>query len=256
MSVVIAVQAHPDDVETLCAGTLAILAARGCEIVIATLTAGECGTATGDAAATAILRREEAASAAAMIGARYVCAGLKDLGVFNDDPSRRRVTQLLREAGAQVVLTAAPQDYHPDHEATSVLVRDACFAASAPGYACGSAAPLEAIPHLYFMDPIGLRLRDGTPASAGFAVDITSQMPLKRRMLEAHQSQKAWLLKQHGMSDFTAGMEAQSRRRGETFGVACAEGFVQYRHTPYPRSRRLQELVGDALLEPDGPSRP
>jgi LmbE family N-acetylglucosaminyl deacetylase len=133
-----------------------------------------------------------------------------------------------------------------------VLVRDACFAASAPAYRGGRSAPLEAIPHLYFMDPIGLRLRDGTPAPAAFAVDVTAVMPLKRRMLEAHESQKAWLLKQHGMTDFTAGMEAQTRRRGETFGVAYAEGFVQYRHTPYPRTPRLQKLLGAALLTQQG----
>lgn len=252
MTVILAVQAHPDDVETLCAGTLALLAAQGCKVVIATLTAGECGAVEADPLRTAQIRQGEATIAAAMIGARYVCAGLPDLGLFNDDATRRRVTELLRAADADVVLTAAPQDYHPDHEATSLLVRDACFAASAPAYRCGEAAPLAAIPHLYFMDPIGLRMRDGSPAPVGFAVDISSVMPLKRRMLEAHESQIAWLLKQHGMTDFTAGMETQSRRRGEAFGVPFAEGFVQYRHTPYPRTPLLQGLLGEALLEVRG----
>ncbi len=131
-----------------------------------------------------------------------------------------------------------------------MLVRDACFAASAPGYRTGPAPPLDAIPHLYFMDPIGLRLRDGSPAPVDFAVDVTTVMDVKRAMLEAHESQKAWLLKQHGMTDFTAGMAAQARRRGEAFGVAAAEGFTQYRHTPYPRSPRLQAMLEGVLAQP------
>jgi LmbE family N-acetylglucosaminyl deacetylase len=185
-----------------------------------------------------------------MIGASYRCAGLPDLGVFNDDASRRRTTEIIRWAEPDIVLTAAPEDYHPDHEATSVLVRDACFAASAPAYRTGEAAPLATIPHLYFMDPIGLRRRDGSAAPAQFAVDVAAVMDTKRRMLEAHESQKTWLAKQHGMTDFTAGMEAQARRRGRDFGVALAEGFTQYRHTPYPRTPRLQDLLGEAVLSP------
>jgi LmbE family N-acetylglucosaminyl deacetylase len=248
MTTILAVQAHPDDVETLAAGTLALLARRGARIVIVTMTAGECGTTLGDPAHTGVVRRAEAQAAAAMLGATYRCVGLPDLGVFNDDPSRRATTEIIRWARPEIVITAAPVDYHPDHEATSVLVRDACFAASAPAYQTGPSEPLEAIPHLYFMDPIGLRLRDGSRAPADFAVDVADVMDIKRRMLEAHESQKAWLLKQHGMTDFTAGMEAQARRRGQDFGLAQAEGFVQYRHTPYPRTPRLQALLEGVLV--------
>lgn len=249
MTTILAVHAHPDDIETLAAGTLAILARLGHAITIATLTAGECGSVDDDPTETARIRRREAATAAAMIGAVYDCVGLPDLSVFNDDSSRRAVTELLRRTGPKIVITSAPADYHPDHEATSLLVRDACFAASAPGYRTGEASPLPAIPHLYFMDPIGGRDRDGVPARPDFGVDIGAAMETKRRMLSAHQSQKTWLLKQHGITDFTAGMEAQSARRGRDFGVAFAEGFRHYRHTPYPRDPLLQALLG-AVLEP------
>jgi LmbE family N-acetylglucosaminyl deacetylase len=250
MTTILAVHAHPDDIETLAAGTLALLARQGVRVVHATMTAGECGTIGQDPQETARIRVAEAAAAAAMIGADYRCAGFPDLGLFNDDAARRAATELVRWARPDIVITAAPEDYHPDHEATSSLVRDACFASSAPAYRTGVARALEAIPHLYFMDPIGLRRRDGSPCPAQFAVDISSVMDLKRRMLEAHESQKAWLLKQHGMSDFTAGMEAQARRRGRDFGVAAAEGFTQYAHTPYPRSPRLQEMLADLMLAP------
>jgi LmbE family N-acetylglucosaminyl deacetylase len=248
MTSILAIHAHPDDVETLGAGTLAILAAKGHRIVIATLTAGDCGSAEAGPEETAAVRRGEAATAAGMIGAQYMCVGLPDLGVFNDDPTRRRVTEAVRAARPDLVITSAPADYHPDHEATSILVRDACFAASAPNYRTGEAAPLEGIPLLYFMDPIGGRDRDGRPATPDFAVNIADGFAAKQAMLAAHQSQLAWVAQQHGVADYVGSMTAWSRMRGQDFGVAYAEGFRQYRNTPYPRSPLLQDLVGEALL--------
>jgi len=244
---ILALHAHPDDVETLGAGTLALLASQGHSIRIATATAGEGGATETSAEETARIRRREAASAAAVIGAEYVCAGLPDLGVFNDDACRRRITELVRQARPDIVITASPVDYHPDHEASSVLARDACFASSVPNYRTGDAAPLPAIPHLYFMDPIGGRDRDGVRVRPDFGVDITGWMETKRRMLLAHESQVAWVARQHGVEDFTASMVAWGARRGRDFGVAYAEGFRHYRHEPYPRSPLLQDLVGEAL---------
>jgi LmbE family N-acetylglucosaminyl deacetylase len=247
LATILAIHAHPDDIETLAAGTLALLAAAGHAIRIVTVTAGECGSDATDLAETARIRKAEAAAAAALIGADYRCADLPDLGVFNDDPSRRRVTEMLRWAGADIVITASPADYHPDHEAVSVLVRDACFAASVPNYATGEAAPLAAIPHLYFMDPMGGRDRDGVKVVADFGVDVSAGMATKRAMLSAHESQAAWVAKQHGIADHLASMEAWTTRRGRDFGVASGEGFRQYSHHPYPRTPALQGLLGEAL---------
>ena len=249
MTSILAIHAHPDDIETLGAGTLALLADKGCRIVIATMTAGDCGSAEFSPEETARIRRREAAAAAAMIGAEYACVDLPDLGVFNDDASRRRVTETVRAARPDLVITSAPADYHPDHEATSILVRDACFAASAPNYKTGEAAPLEHIPLLYFMDPIGGRDREGRPVPPEFGVDVSAVFEIKQAMLAAHESQASWLLKQHGITDHLASMVAWSRKRGRDLGVEHAEGFRQYRHQPYPKAPLLQELVGAALIE-------
>jgi LmbE family N-acetylglucosaminyl deacetylase len=250
MPTILAIHAHPDDLETFAGGILVFLRSRDCRIVMATMTAGECGSSTGDPLQTGPIRRAEARLAADLIGAEYICLGLPDLGVFNDDASRRATTELIRQARPDIVITAPPEDYHPDHEATSLLVRDACFAASAGAYRTGRAAALETIPQLYFMDPTGPRSRDGAPAPAEFGLDISPFMGTKRHMLEAHQSQVAWLKQQHGIDSFTASMEAQAGRRGRDFGVLFAEGFRQYRGTPYPRDDALQQLLGDALLRP------
>src|SRR5262249_26861817 len=149
------VHAHPDDVEFQCAGTLALLRSRGHQVTIATMTPGDCGSAEHDAEAIAAIRRAEAQASADLIGADYVCLEFRDLAIFNDDESRRRVTELLRRAAPDVVLTAPPEDYICDHETTSLLVRDACFAAPIPNYVTRQwepARPLSKIPHLYFVD--------------------------------------------------------------------------------------------------------
>src|SRR5204863_8956650 len=160
----LAIHAHPDDVEFLAGGTLAMLASRGHTITIATFTPGDCGSREMGSEEISAVRRGEAANAAALIGARYLCVEMRDLAICNDDSSRRRVTEVLRQTRPQLVLTSAPVDYHCDHEAASALVRDACFGAPAPNYHTRSEAPapvLEAIPHLYFMDPLGGSDRDG-----------------------------------------------------------------------------------------------
>jgi LmbE family N-acetylglucosaminyl deacetylase len=235
--------------EILAAGTLTHLAKRGHRITVVTMTPGDCGSAEHGPEEIAAIRREEAARAAAMIGAHYECAEFRDLAIFNDDASRRRVVELIRKIRPDIILTSAPSDYHCDHEATSVLVRDACFAVSAPNYRTGVAAPMEAIPHLYFMDSIEGTDRDGRPVKPEFGVNIEAYFEMKKEMLAAHASQRNWLLRQHGMDDYLRSMEEWTHHRGQTFGVRYAEGFRQYKHHPYPVTPLLQELVGEALVK-------
>lgn len=245
---ILSIHAHPDDTEILAGGTLAILAEKGHRITIVTMTPGDCGSAEYGPDEISAMRRQEAADAAAMIGAEYRCAEFRDLAIFNDDLSRRRVVELIRSIRPDIILTSSPADYHCDHEATSVLVRDACFAVSAPNYKTGFAAPMDGIPHLYYLDSMAGRDREGDAIHPEFGVDIERHFDKKRAMLAAHASQRNWLLKQHGMDDYLQTMEEWTHERGQSLGVRYAEGFRQYRHHPYPTSPLLQELVGTALL--------
>lgn len=161
---ILCLHAHPDDAEILAGGTLALLATRGHNVIIATMTAGDCGSVEYGPQEIARIRQSEAARAAAVIGAQYHWIGFADLAIFTDDPSRRRVTAALRRLRPDIVLTASPRDYHCDHEATSDLVTDACFGSSAPNYltqAYDQAPALSAIPHLYYVDPAEGIDRDG-----------------------------------------------------------------------------------------------
>ena len=248
---VLSIHAHPDDCEILAGGTLALLSGLGHEVTVVTMTPGDCGSAEFPAEQVADMRRREAETAARMIGAAYVCAEFRDLAIFHDDSSRRKVCEVIRRLQPQLVLTASPIDYHCDHEATSTLVRDACFGASAPNYATGAqdpAEPLAAIPHLYFMDSVEGLDRDGRPQRPDFFVDVTSTFSLKTAMLSQHASQRNWLKKQHGIEDFLETMETWTRARGAEAGVEYAEGFRRYPGHPYPQSPLLEELLGDFVV--------
>jgi LmbE family N-acetylglucosaminyl deacetylase len=250
---ILAIHAHPDDVEILAGGTLAHLADRGHHVTIVTMTPGDCGSAEQGPDEIATIRRKEAAKAAALIGAEYICAEFRDMAVFNDDTSRRRVTELLRRVQPDIVLTASPVDYHCDHEAASVLVRDACFAAPAPNYKAGEAPPIKAIPHLYFMDPDEGRDRDGVPVLPHFVVDVGQYMERKSAMLGSHESQRKWLQKHHNMPDYIETMHEWTRHRGRLANVEFGEGFRQYTVHPYPTTRLLEELIGPLVKSLERP---
>ena len=247
---VLAIHAHPDDVEFQCAGTLALLRAAGCHVTIATMTPGDCGSAEHDAETISTIRRGEAKASADLIGADYVCLEFRDLAVFNDDESRRRVVECLRRTRPDLVLTAPPVDYLCDHEMTSLLVRDACFGAPAPLYATRQWDPAPAlvrIPHLYFVDAMEGSDRDGILLPAGFHVDISPVFERKQQMLACHASQRNWLLRQHGIDEYLDSQAKWSAHRGAQIGVAHAEAFRQYLGHAYPQDNLLL-----ALLEQDG----
>ena len=251
---VLAIHAHPDDVEFQCAGTLILLREAGHQVTIATMTPGDCGSAVHDAEAISAIRRDEARAAAAMIGADYLCLEFRDLAVFNDDDSRRRVTEVLRRTRPDLILTAPPVDYIVDHEMTSLLVRDACFAAPCPNYATRQwepAPPLARIPHLYFVDPLEGADRDGERVRVGFHVDVSRVFATKREMLACHASQRDWLLRQHGIDEYLESQARWGSVRGEEVGVDQAEAFRQYRGHPYPHDNILLAAIGQ-----DGSGKP
>jgi LmbE family N-acetylglucosaminyl deacetylase len=242
----LAIHAHPDDIEILAGGSMALLAQKGHDLTFVTMTPGDCGSVEYPPTEIAAIRRNEAATAADLIGARYMCAEFRDLAVFNDEPSRRHVCEIIRNIRPELVITSSPIDYHCDHEAASTLVRDACFGASAPNYRTGGAAPaLDKIPHLYFMDSVEGADRDGRPQVADFHVNIESVFDKKRDMLACHASQRHWLQKQHGIDDYIIQMEKWSRFLGKRCGVTYAEGFRRYPGHPYPQTPLLEELLAE-----------
>jgi LmbE family N-acetylglucosaminyl deacetylase len=245
---ILAIHAHPDDIELQCAGTLALLKQNGCEIVIVTMTAGDCGSAELPPEEISAIRRREAQASAGLLGAEYLCGEFRDVAFDIDTDSRRRVTELVRKARPDIVLTAPPVDYMTDHEVTSRLVRDACFCAPVPNFRTHQwdpAGPIPHIPHLYYVDPIEGIDWFGAPVPYDFIVDISSTFELKLQMLACHDSQRAWLRAQHGMDEYLESCRRWSAKRGAEIGAAYGEAFRQHKGHPYPHDNRLDTLLHD-----------
>jgi LmbE family N-acetylglucosaminyl deacetylase len=243
---ILAIHAHPDDIEFQCAGTLARLKQAGCQITVATMTAGDCGSAELPPVEISRVRRGEARSAAALLGADCLCLEFPDLGIVHDNDGRRRVTEAIRRARPDIVLTAPPVDYMCDHEMTSRLVRDACFAASVPNYSTWQwepAPPIARIPHLYYVDAIEGIDYFGNPICPEFIIDISATFELKLQMLACHASQRDWLLKQHGIDEYLESCKKWSARRGGEIGTSYGEAFTQHKGHPYPHDDLLQALL-------------
>jgi len=243
--VVLAVLAHPDDAEFLCAGAMIrLVREHGWQAQLATMTAGDCGSAELAADEISRVRRREGTDAAALIGANYHCLEERDLRIFYNGPTLERVTRLLREVRPRIVFTHSPSDYMLDHEVTSTLTRAAAFGAPIPNYPAGDAPPLPAIPHLYYCDPIEGKDLFGREVEPGFCVDITGVIDTKAEMLARHASQRDWLLKHHGMDQYLNAMRDMGAARGRRAGVAHAEGFRQHLGHGYPRDNLLGRLLG------------
>ena len=231
----LAIGAHPDDVEFLCAGTLALLARHGWCISIASMTPGDCGSATLGREEIAAVRREEARRAAALLDADYTCLEEADFCVLYGVEPVRRVTELIRRVAPSLVFTHSPIDYLSDHEETAKIVRAACFAAPTPNYRAEGPV-LAAIPHLYYCDPVDFVDAFGQPIEAGAVFDIGETLELKERMLACHESQREWLRHHHGFDDYLEQMRERVANRG-------GEGFRQHLGHAYPKS----DLLGEAL---------
>jgi LmbE family N-acetylglucosaminyl deacetylase len=243
---ILAIHAHPDDIELQCAGTLLRLKQKGCSISVATMTPGDCGSAELSPEEIGEVRRNEAQCAADILGADYTCLEFRDLSIVIDNDSRRRVTEVIRRTRPDLVITAPPVDYMSDHELTSRLVRDACFNASCPNYTTQQwdpAAPTLKIPHLYYVDAIQGIDYFGHPLPTDFIVDVTSTFEQKLEMLACHKSQRAWLRRQHGLDEYLDGCRRWSAARGQEAGVNYGEAFTQHRGHPYPHDNLLIELL-------------
>ncbi len=258
---VLAIGAHPDDVEIMCSGTLFALHRLGCEIHVASLTLGDCGSTEYSSEEISKIRHGEAQKACEMLGAVYYHAGFWDLCIFNDDDSNRRVTAVVREINPWLVITHSPQDYMSDHEMTSLLVRNACFYASIPNYETKNLTPAEctfAIPSLYYAQPIENIDLFGKKITPQFYVDVSEFIQQKIEMLSCHESQRNWLRADHGMDEYVESMRRWNTSLAERASqvsekpISFAEAFRQHLGHAYPKDNVLAALLGESIIfEPD-----
>lgn len=215
---VLAVGAHPDDLEILCAGTLAKYAAQGHQVTMAVATNGEVGSSTLPKAEIAEIRKREAAASAAVIGADFIWMAHPDEFLFSDAGTRLNFLNMVRRARPDVILTHAPTDYHPDHRTAGQMIWDIRVMTTVPNIETEHPV-CEKIPEIYYFDTIA-----GIDFVPQYYVDVTETFDAKRQMLACHKSQAGWLQEQYDLSylDF---IEFTGRYRGLQCGVRYAESF-------------------------------
>jgi len=215
---ILAVGAHPDDLEFLCGGTLAKYASLGHHVTMAVATNGEVGSMTMPKEEIAAVRKVEAAAAADIIGADFVWMGYPDEFLFSREDTRQAFINLMRRARPDVVLTHAPTDYHPDHRTTGEICWDIRVMTTVPNIT--TEFPVcSTIPEILYMDTVA-----GISFQPEHYVDISDTFDLKRKMLACHKSQQGWDDTQYGIttSEF---IEYVARFRGLQCGVRYAECF-------------------------------
>jgi LmbE family N-acetylglucosaminyl deacetylase len=250
MKRVLAFGCHPDDVEFQCAGTLALLARRGYEIHIATMTGGELGTAEHSLQEIRAIRLKEAAKAAAVIGAKFHYAGGYDLAVEYSGEYRRYAVRVMREVDPFLVFTHPPVDYHVDHEETSKLVRVAAFAAPIPNFDCHVPTRVASgVPYLYYWNAWGNKDHFGRPLPLGLSVEISSMMKVKAKMLACHASQRNWMRHHHHVDHYIEVMKSDAKAEGKRAGLKAAEGFIQHRGSSYPQDNVLKTILKNLCVE-------
>lgn len=225
---VLAIGAHPDDIELCCGGTVAQLVTRGRRVGLLDLTAGELGTR-----GSVEGRRQEARRAADILG---VCfrenLGLPDGEVRADAASRNELVRLIRTCRPGWVLSHSAVG-HPDHYSAAVLVREAVHHAG-----------------LAKLEPELPRHRPGTVASwlqfdsaqrPDVVVDISETMPVKEKAIRAHASQLYDPASEEQDTiltevEFLDRVRAHNRFMGSLAGCRFGEGFLLSR---VPRARDL-----------------
>jgi len=256
MQTVLAVMAHPDDIELTCAGTLVLLKRAGWNVHFATMTAGDLGSTKHSRAAIAKIRRQEAAASAKLVGAGYTCLGFDDLTVAYTPQAKRVVTGLLRAVQPDLLILHSPDCYMADHTESARITREAAFASTIPNWKASfngkPAKPAKRMPAILYADPIDNIDALGRRVPARYVVDISSVLDVKERMLAAHDSQRSWLREQHGEDEYLMWMRRLGADRARDLqdpAVKAAEGFTPHLGHGFPREDFLTTSLGPDFVK-------
>ncbi len=246
---VLAVGAHPDDIEFGMAGTLVLLAQAGFEPHMMNVSRSNLDSNELTEEEITRIRRQEAENSARVIQAVYHPPIADDLMIFYENSLLRRMTAVVREIRPTIVLLPSLNDYMEDHTNTARLVVTACFSRAMRHYT--SIPPREPTAqdvYLYHAQPHTNRDGMRTLVVPDLFVDISSVMDTKLRMLACHESQRQWLDETQGLDDYLetmrrCGLEVARMRPGCAWQYA--EGFRQHRHVGF--SARDGNPLADAL---------
>lgn len=182
---IIAFGAHPDDCDIRAAGTAALFAKMGYPVKFVSVTNGDAGHQTMRGAELARRRLGEAKESARRLGIEYDVLNNHDGELLPTLDVRKEIIREIRGWNADVVLAPRPNDYHPDHRYTGVLVQDAAYMVVVPDILPQTPALRKNPVFLYYED----RFQRPNPFHPDIAVDIDSVIDRKIDALDAHVSQ-------------------------------------------------------------------
>lgn len=243
--VAMAIAAHPDDIEFMMAGTLALLKEAGYEIHYMNLSTGNCGSLETDAATTARIRVEEGKNAAKVLGAEFHAPITNDFEILYQLDLIRKLAAVIRKVKPQVILTHSPIDYMEDHMNTSRLATTAAFVRGIPNFDAGVPAAGNYDCAIYHAMPHGLLDPLRRKVIPDVYINTESVVSKKRDALLEHKSQQSWLEDSQGMNSYIATMEDFSLRVGKMSGrFTHAEGWRRHLHFGFSANEYdpLQEL--------------
>lgn len=222
---VLAIGAHPDDIEILCAGTLTLLKQDGHAIFMAIATDGSVGTPDLDRDEIAAIRKSEQERSCAVLGAEMIWMGVGDEWLFDDRPTRTLFLDAIRRADPDVIFVHSPNDYLSDHRNAGQIAVD-CRIPASVRLVETSLKHTRRIPHIFFMDNVS-----GLGFEPEHYVDVTPAMATKQRMLECHESQAVWMREAYGEDTVTI-MKRTTGFRGLAINKPHAEAFRSLRTYP------------------------
>ena len=201
--------AHPDDCDIKAGGVAALYVQLGHKVKFVSVTNGDAGHHEMGGGPLARRRYKEAQAAAAVIGIVYQLLDNHDGELEPTLENRYQLIRLIREFKSDLVMTPRPNDYHPDHRYTSILVQDAAYMVTVPNVCALT-------PHLDY-NPVIVYTSDGFtkpyPFKPDVVVGIDSVLEKKLDMLHCHESQfYEWLPYNAGILDQVPTGAAERRR--------------------------------------------
>ncbi len=182
---IIVIGAHPDDCDSDAGGTAVLLASMGHAVKFVAVTNGDAGHHKIQGKALAERRYAETQEVARRLGVSYDVLDNHDGMLMPSLEVRLQIIKKIREWNADVVIAPRPNDYHPDHRYTGVLVQDAAYMVAVPNIAYDVPALRKNPVFLYTRD----RFQRPNPFRPDIAIDITEVFEKKISGLDAHVSQ-------------------------------------------------------------------
>jgi LmbE family N-acetylglucosaminyl deacetylase len=258
--------AHPDDCEIRASGVGAMWAAQGHHVKFVSVTNGDIGHWREAGGPLALRRTGEVRQADKLLGVTSEVLDIHDGELLPSLENRRTITRLIREWKADVVMSHRPNDYHPDHRYTGVLVQDAAFMVTVPFF-CPDVPYLRHNPVFLFypdgfqkpnpfkpdivvgidsvvekkLDALDLLVSQFYEGGAGGSADLIPSEPAKQEARK-RQVRDGFAARDKGVADHYLKTLADWYGQDRAAGIKHAEAFEICEYGRHPNKEELAKL--------------